>query len=114
MSSANASLNKDHMLRDTCSWAARSSASETDGDVTPVYASAATLRCNIAQPSSRWVTRYPDIDLTASQEFWLPAASTVARRDKITHGGVVYFVQEVADWQGAGRSAIATSHAGIT
>lgn len=114
MSTANRSLNKDHMLRDSCSWEARNTGSETSGDVDEDFATAVTLRCNVGQPSSRWVTRYPDIDLTASQEFWLPAASTVARRDKITYGGVVYRVQEIADWAGAGRVAVASSHAGIS
>lgn len=114
MSNANASLCRDGLLRDTCTHEARTGGSETSGNVTNSYAAPVTLKCNVAQPSSRWLDRWPDINLTDTVEFWLPAASAVARRDRITHNGIAYLVKDVADWQGAGLSALCEHYQGVT
>lgn len=109
-------LSMDHLLRDSCSWEARTGDSQdaTTLDDGSTYAAAVTLACNISQPSRRWQTRWPDADMTGTIEVWLPHDSTVAARDRITHAGLAYYVIDVADWRGAGRSALCDRMQGVT
>lgn len=106
MSAPWAHLNRDHMLRDSCSWEARSSTTvATDGDVTPAYSAAVTIRCNADGPNAKWATVWPDFDFNNEVVLYLAHTATVKRLDRITFNSKVYHVTDVNDWRGAGRIA---------
>jgi hypothetical protein len=109
-------LNGNHLLRDSCSWAAYTGISEnaTTLERTATYATAATLACNMAQPGREWRDRWPDADFTNAITLWLPRDSTVAPKDKITYDSAVYRVKAVQDWQGACFIALCERIEGVT
>ena len=102
MSNPYSHLNGDHLLTDTCSWYSYTGRSEdgTTLEKTETFAAAVSTACMITSPSRRWQATWAVAQLTNTREVWLPEATAVAPKDKITHGGVNYRVLEVNNWQG--------------
>ena len=109
-------MNRDHMLRDTCSWQSYTGESEnaTHGHKTQDYAAAVTLACIVGQPSYRWMQNWPDVSITRAMQLTLPANCTVKVQDKVTVSSKAYRVIDVQDWRGAGYQALLERIDGIT
>jgi hypothetical protein len=108
-------LSGDHLLCDTCSWAARTGETEdANYDDTETFTEPVELACLVNQPASRWYDRWPLAELTGALELVLPHDSTLAARDRVTYAGQVYRVKDVADWAGAGLVALVERSEGVT
>ena len=114
-------LNADHLLRgtgQTCVWYARTGSTETrdaNGVVNraDTFATGVTLSCMIAEPSRKWLDRWPDADLRGSIQIYLPAASTVAMRDMVLYDSLNYRVIDVGKWPDVGIPVLCQRTDGI-
>jgi len=107
-------LSGDHLLTDTCSWEARTGASEDASyDATDTYAAPVELACLVGAPSSKWQTSWPLAELTAALELTLPHDCGVAVRGRVTYNGETYRVKDVATWAGAGVTALVERVGGV-
>ena len=116
-------LNADHLLADTgqrCTHYPRTGSTETRDSGTGVmnrtdtYSGGTEMDCMQDQPSRKWADRWPEADLTGSIILYLPAASTVAARDKVTFDGLDYRVLDVQKWNGIGVPCLLQRTEGAT
>lgn len=92
-------LNGDHLLDETCSWESFTAVMEDSHyQPTETYAAAVTLDCLRDSPGSKWQADPRGATLRGDVVLWLPQASTVKPKDRITYAGNAYRVVDVSAW----------------